>query len=388
MIGSSSHAVAADTIFDGRVVQRHWAVLVEGARISWLGPRRELPSNVPVDELPGNCWLAPGFIDVQVNGGGDVLFNDDPSPAGIDRIVTAHRRYGTTALLPTLISDTPEKMREAWNAVARVPASSGVLGIHFEGPFLSPEKPGVHDPAMLRAPSVADYELLASPSDRLRLVTLAPEQVRGGFISDLTKVGVRVALGHSMATYAQTRAALADGLSGFTHLFNAMRPLASREPGPIAAALESASAWFGIIVDGAHVDPAILRLALRGSAHPMLVTDAMPPVGGTSSTFSLFGRQVFARGQSCWREDGALAGSALGMIGAVDNCVRLLEVPLPAALSYASYEPANFLGLGHRLGRLAAGYQADMTAVALDPMRVEATWIAGHRHETTTNSEL
>src|SRR5215510_9375584 len=367
-----SYAVAADTLFDGRVVQQHWAVLVEGARIRWLGPRRDLPSNVPVAELPSDCWLAPGFIDVQVNGGGDVLFNDDPSPAGIDRILTAHRRYGTTALLPTLISDTPEKMQDAWNAIRGVPASSGVLGIHFEGPFLSPEKPGVHDPAMLRAPSAG---LMA------RLVTLAPEQVQRGFIADLTKAGVRVALGHSMATYAQTRAALAEGLTGFTHLFNAMRPLASREPGPIAAALESAGAWFGIIVDGAHVDPAILRLALRGSAHPMLVTDAMPPVGGNRSTFSLFGRQVHARGQTCLRADGALAGSALGMIEAVANCVRLLEVPLAAALSYASYEPATFLGLGHRLGRLAAGYQADMIALAPDTMQVVATWVAGQRRD-------
>ena len=381
MSPSPSYAVAADTLFDGRVVQRHWAVLVEEARINWLGPRRDLPSNVPVEELPRGCWLVPGFIDVQVNGGGDVLFNDDPSPSGINRIVTAHRRYGTTALLPTLISATSEKMREAWSAIESVPASSGVLGIHFEGPFLSPDKPGVHERGMIRTPAVEDYDLLVSPSDRLRLVTLAPEQVRAGFITDLTQAGVRVALGHSMATYAQTRAALAEGLTGFTHLFNAMRPLASREPGPIAAALESPGAWFGIIVDGAHVDPAILRLALRGSAHPMLVTDAMPPVGGHCSTFSLFGREVLARGQTCMREDGALAGSALGMIGAVDNCVRLLEVPLSTALSYASYEPANFLGLGHRLGRLAAGYQADMIALAPDTMQVGATWVAGHRHE-------
>jgi len=382
MNGSPSHAIAADTLFDGRVVRRHWAVLVEGARISWLGPRRELPSNVPAAELRSDCWLAPGFIDVQVNGGGDVLFNDDPSPAGINRILTAHRRYGTTALLPTLISDTPDKMQDAWNAIQSVPANSGVLGIHFEGPFLSPEKPGVHDPAMLRAPTAEDYELLASPSGRLRLVTLAPEQVQRGFIADLTKAGVRVALGHSMATYAQTRAALAEGLTGFTHLFNAMRPLASREPGPIAAALESAGAWFGIIVDGVHVDPAILRLALRGSAHPMLVTDAMPPVGGNRSTFTLFGRKVLARGQSCMREDGTLAGSALSMIEAVANCVRLLEVPLCAALSYASYMPATFLGLGHRLGRLAVGYQADMIALAPDTMQVLATWVAGHRRDT------
>src|SRR5215472_7604779 len=381
------HAVAAETVFDGRVVQRHWAVLIEGARIKWLGPRQELPAHAAVHHLPSGCWLAPGFIDVQVNGGGDVLFNDDPTPAGICRIVAAHRRYGTTALLPTLISDTPEKMRQAWRAVQSLPARSGVLGIHFEGPFLSPEKPGVHDPAMIRAPTVDDYDLLTSPSDRPTLITLAPEQVRGGFIRDLTTAGARVALGHSMATYTQTRAALAEGLTGFTHLFNAMRPLASREPGPIAAALESDGAWFVMIVDGVHVDPAMLRLALRGRAHPLLVSDAMPPVGGSRSTFSLFGRPIIARGQTCVREDGTLAGSALGMAAAVDNCVRLLEVPLPFALSYASLEPAAFLGLAHRLGRLAPGYQADMVALAPDAMRVLETWVAGDRHAAVSQGE-
>jgi len=381
------HAVAADTVFDGRVVQRHGAVLIEGARIKWLGPRQELPANVAVHDLPSGCWLAPGFIDVQVNGGGDVLFNDDPSPAGICRIAAAHRRHGTTALLPTLISDTPEKMREAWKAVQSLPARSGVLGIHFEGPFLSPEKPGVHDPAMIRVPTVDDYGLLTSPSDRPTLITLAPERVRAGFIGDLTKAGARVALGHSMATYTQTRAALAEGLTGFTHLFNAMRPLASREPGPIAAALESEGAWFGMIVDGVHVDPAMLRLALRGRAHPLLVSDAMPPVGGSRSTFSLFGRPIIARGQTCVREDGTLAGSALGMAAAVDNCVRLLEVPLPFALSYASLEPAAFLGLAHRLGRLAPGYQADMVALAPEAIAVLETWVAGDRNETASEVE-
>src|SRR6516162_8283839 len=377
MSPAPSYAVAADTLFDGRVVQRHWAVLVEEARINWLGPRRDLPSNVPVEELPRGCWLVPGFIDVQVNGGGDVLFNDDPSPSGIHRIVAAHRRYGTTALLPTLISATSEKMREAWSAINSVPASSGVLGIHFEGPFLSPDKPGVHDRAMIRTPAVEDYDLLFSPSDRLRLVTLAPEQVRAGFITDLTQAGVRDALGHSMATYAQTRAALAEGLTGFTHLFNAMRPLASREPGPIAAALEEPGVWFGMIVDGEHVAPAMLRLALRGVGRPMLVTDAMPPVGGSTSTFMLYGQEIGVHNGRCVRPDGTLAGAVLDMASAVRNCVRLLEVPLTQALRFASAEPASFLGLDATLGRLAPGYRADMVAFDPGDIRIYDTWVAG-----------
>ena len=369
------HAVAADTVFDGHVVHHHCAVLIDGAQIVRVGPRRELPADVPIHELPAGSWLAPGFIDVQVNGGGDVLFNDEPTPAGIARIVAAHRRYGTTALMPTLLSDTPEKMRTALQAVRELPA--GVLGIHFEGPFLSPEKPGVHHPELLRGPTSDDLRLLASPQPGITLVTLAPEQVPAGFVSGLAKAGVRVALGHSMATYEQTRAALADGLTGFTHLFNAMRPLASREPGPIAAALENSNAWFGMIVDGAHVDPAMLRLALRGVAHPILVTDAMPSAGGTRSTFLLYGREIETRGEICITEDGTFAGTALNMASAVRNCVHFLGVPLPSALRYASYEPAAFLGVANRLGRLIEGWQADMVAFDPDNIRILGTWVAG-----------
>jgi len=208
-------------------------------------------------------------------------------------------------------------------------------------------------------------------------MTLAPEQVPAGFVSELSKSGVRVALGHSMATYAQTKAALGDGLTGFTHLFNAMRPLASREPGPIAAALESSNAWFGMIVDGAHVDPAMLRLALRGLAHPMLVTDAMPPAGGTRSTFLLYGGKIETRGEICITEDGTFAGTALNMATAVRNCVHFLGVPLPSALRYASYEPAVFLGVADRLGRLIEGWQADMVAFDPDNIRILGTWVAG-----------
>jgi N-acetylglucosamine-6-phosphate deacetylase len=369
------HAVAADTVFDGHVAHQHCAVLIDGAQIVWVGPRQELSADVPVHELPAGSWLAPGFIDVQVNGGGDVLFNEEPTSAGVAGIGAAHRRHGTTALMPTLLSDTPTKMRAALEAVQELPA--GVLGIHFEGPFLSPEKPGVHHAALLRYPTSDDLSLLASPQPGITLVTLAPEQVPAGFISDLAKAGVRVALGHSMASYSQTKAALAEGLTGFTHLFNAMRPLASREPGPIAAALESSNAWFGMIVDGAHVDPAMLRLALRGLAHPMLVTDAMPPAGGTRSTFRLYGRQIETRGEVCITEDGTLAGTALDMAGAVRNCVRLLGVPLPSALRYASYEPALFLGVADRLGRVIAGWQADMVALDPDNIRILGTWVAG-----------
>jgi|SRR5581483_2922913 len=377
MTGPQLHAVAADTVFDGLTTHRDAAVLIEGSRIKWLGPRRRLDAGIPVRELPDRCWLVPGFIDVQVNGGGDVLFNDDPTSGGMARIVAAHRQHGTTGLLPTLLSDTPEKMRMALGAIQALPPESGVLGIHFEGPFLAPEKAGAHLPGMTRTPGADDLRLLASPHAGITLVTLAPERVPAGFITELAAARVRVALGHSMATYAETRQALAEGLTGFTHLFNAMRPLASREPGPVAAALESAGAWFGMIVDGVHVHPAMLRMALRGSARPMLVTDAMPPVAGTRPTFSLYGQPIEVHGETCVRQDGTLAGTALDMASAVRNCVRLLGVPLTEVLGYASREPAAFLGLGDRLGRLAPGYEADMAALDPDTIEVMGTWVAG-----------
>ncbi len=375
---SDPHAVAAGTIFDGTYLHHDCAVVIEGACIHDIVPRRELPAAMAIRTLPEGAWLAPGFIDIQVNGGGDVLFNDEPTPEGVAAIIAAHRRFGTTALLPTLISDTAAKMRAAINAVHNAASvNPSVLGIHFEGPFLSPEKPGVHDPAMIRLPSPQDTDILMTSRSGVTLITLAPERVPAGFTARLANAGVRVCLGHSMATYAQTKAALAEGLTGFTHLFNAMRPLASREPGPIAAALEAPGTWFGMIVDGEHVEPAMLRLALRGTAHPILVTDAMPPVGGNKSTFTLYGREISVRDGRCMTSEGTLAGAALDMASAVRNCVRLLHVPLTQALRFASAEPACFLGLGATLGRLASGYRADIVAFDPDDIRIHETWVAG-----------
>ncbi|MBO0738700.1 MAG: N-acetylglucosamine-6-phosphate deacetylase [Alphaproteobacteria bacterium] len=379
MVSSGTEfAVIADNVFDGTALRRDCAVVIEGSFILRLVPTAELPPDTPTRRLPEGVWLAPGFIDTQVNGGADVLFNDDPSPEGIAAIATAHQRFGTTALLPTLISDTREKMRAARDAVdAAARVDPRIIGVHYEGPFLSPDKPGVHEKSMICHPEPGDFEMLTSLHNGVTLVTLAPEEVPAGFVAQLSGAGVRVALGHSMATYAQTRAALCEGLSGFTHLFNAMRPLESREPGPVAAALEEPGAWFGMIVDGKHVAPAMLRLALRGVGRPMLVSDAMPPVGGRRENFTLYGRPIAVDGGRCAAADGKLAGSVLDMASAVRNCVRLLDMPLIAALHLASAAPAAFLGIEHWLGHLAPGYRADMAALDPAEVRIRATWVAG-----------
>lgn len=374
----TKHAVAARFIFDGQIRHDNAAVIIDGSRIAAVVARADVPSALPVRDLPEDVWLVPGFIDIQVNGGGDVLFNDAPTPETIRKIVAAHRRFGTTALLPTLISDTPDKMKAALAAV------DALLGAEF-GSAGHPSRRPVSVRREARGPRCA----CPSPPECRRhcdaggaaaggdFVTLAPEQVPTTTITKLAGAGLRVALGHSEATYAQTLAALAEGLTGFTHLFNAMRGLESREPGPIAAALESADAFYSLIVDGIHVAPAMLRLALRGVGRPILVTDAMPPVGGAQTSFTLAGEKIVVQNGRCAKEDGTLAGAYLDMATAVRNCVRLLNVPLTEALRFASTNPAQFLGVDDRLGRLAPGYRADL--VALDSIKIVAlrTWVAG-----------
>jgi N-acetylglucosamine-6-phosphate deacetylase len=376
------HAVAANYVFDGSTKLENAAVVIEGSKIKFVLPQVELPAGLSTRRLPTGAWLVPGFIDLQVNGGGDVLFNNSPKPQAILRIVAAHRRFGTTACLPTFITDTREKMRLAINASRQAAElDPGVLGIHLEGPFLSPEKAGVHDPDLIRVPDEADLEMLCGDWKGEMLITLAPERVPRGFIAQLFNAGRRVSLGHSMASYEETCSAMAEGLIGFSHLFNAMKPLQSRDPGPIAAALESPTAWYGLIVDGWHVSAAMLRLALRGCGHPMLVTDAMPPVGGRQSTFQLYGSEIRVVDGRCFRADGTLAGAALDMATAVRNCVNLLRVSLPDALRFASRNPAEFIGVGHMLGRLAPGYRADIVAIDPDSVAVLGTWVGGRESE-------
>jgi len=373
------HAVAADFVFEGMSLHEDAAVVVEGSTIARLVARVDA-GDLPTTTLPRGLWLAPGFVDLQVNGGGDILFNDAPTPHTLITIAAAHRQYGTTSFLPTLITDAPAKTAQAMAAIeGAMHDEPSILGLHLEGPFISPDKAGVHDPRFIRTPTEADVAQLAAPRAGALMVTLAPECVDESFIARLVASGVRVSLGHTNATYAQTRAAIGAGARGFTHLFNAMRPLASREEGPIAAALEDSGCSFGLIADGVHVAPAMLRLALRSSSHPMLVTDAMPPVGGARDSFRLYGEDITVVDGRCVRHDGTLAGAFLDMATAVRNAVRLAGASLEQALHYASASPAAFLGA--KVGRLAPGYRADM--IVLDPktIAVSRSWVAGRTTE-------
>jgi N-acetylglucosamine-6-phosphate deacetylase len=328
----------------------------------------------------GGGLLLPGFIDVQVNGGGGLLFNDARDIEAIRRIGAAHRRFGTTGFLPTLISDDLGIVEEAMRAVdAAIEAGvPGVLGIHVEGPFLNEARKGVHDPSKFRELDLAGIRLLTSLKRGRTLVTLAPEMTTPGFIDKLAAAGVIVCAGHTDASYGEIRAALDHGLAGFTHLFNAMSQMTSRRPGTVGAALEDPESWCGIIVDGQHVDPAVLRIALRCKRRDrfMLVTDAMPSVGTEHKQFSLQGRPISVEGAACVDEEGNLAGSDMDMAGAVQNAVAMLGLALPEAVRMATLHPAEFLGLGNELGRIAPGMRANLV-LADDRLDVQETWIDG-----------
>lgn len=369
--------VNARVLVDGEIVAGR-AVLIDGSRIAAAVAADCIPADCEIIDVGGGI-LAPGFIDIQVNGGGDRLFNDDPSIETIAAIGAAHRKFGTTGFLPTLISDdfatTVAAMEAARAAIAAgVP---GVLGVHIEGPFLNPKRKGIHDAARLRAISSNDIALLSRPIGGKTMVTLAPEIVPCEAIRALADAGVIVCAGHTQANADQVAAALDNGLSGFTHLFNAMSQLTPREPGVVGAALLDENSRCGIIVDGHHVDPRVLKLALRAAPLRkfMLVTDAMPSVGGRKA-FVLDGQQIAVVDGKCSNADGTIAGSDLDMASAVRNAVELLDLSLADALAMASTHPAAFLGLDHEFGRIAPGYRADL-ALLDDDLNALQTWIGG-----------
>jgi N-acetylglucosamine-6-phosphate deacetylase len=355
---------------DGRIID---IVREDDARVRAAAAQRQL------HDLQA-ALLLPGFIDLQVNGGGGVLFNDEPTVAGIRAIGEAHRRHGTTGFLPTLISDDLSVVAQAIAAVREAIAAGvpGVMGIHIEGPYLSQLRKGVHNPALIRRPDADIVALLSGLDNGTTLVTLAPEITTPEALRQLHARGVVLSAGHSNATYADISTALKNGLTGFTHLFNAMSQLTGREPGVVGAALHDADSYCGIIVDGHHVDPVVLKIALSAKRHErfMLVTDAMPCAGTQLTSFMLQGRRISVQDDYCVDDAGTLAGTALTMDRAVRNAVALLGLPQATAIRMASEYPAQFLGRGAELGRIAPGCRANLVAVDA-ALKVQGTWIDG-----------
>ena len=385
-----TQALCGARIFTGSEFLDHHAIVQTAGRVERVCPVDEVEPEIQRLTLHGGV-LAPGFIDLQTNGGGGVLFNNAPTIQSLQTMLTAHRKGGTTALLPTLVTDKVSVQEQALAAVLRAvdDGFDSVLGVHFEGPFLDIERRGVHREDYVRTMTDQDVDWLASITQCRVLLTLAPEHVLPGQIKTLTDAGVIVCAGHSAGSYQQTMNAIAEGLSGFTHVFNAMSPLGSREPGVVGAALSDTSSWCGIIVDCHHVHPATVSIALRAKPRGKLylVTDSMATVGSDTKSFELYGKTIRERDGRLVNHEDRLAGSAISMIDAVRATHEVVGVPLDESLRMASLYPAQFIGESEQRGRIETGFRADIVHFD-ERFDVLNTWVAGEQRSHTTESEF
>ena len=370
-------------IFDGERFHDERALIVKDGRIEAIVGRNDLPEGQVVT-LDGGV-LSAGFIDAQVNGGGGRMLNDEPSSDSMYIIADGHRPYGTTALLPTLITDTAEATAAAIEAAkVAVKTNRGVAGLHLEGPHLAPARKGAHLAELMRPVEDKDVKAFIAAREAIGtlLVTIAAEQVTVSQVRELSEAGVIVSIGHSDSTSEAAEARFDAGARGVTHLFNAMSQLAHRAPGLVGAAIDHPAVWCGIIADGHHVDPKALRTALRakrGEGKLFFVTDAMSLVGSEKDMFTLNGRIVRReRGGFCSKlvlSDGTLAGSDVDMASTIRYGVTYLDLTLAEALRMATLYPARFLRLADR-GHLSPGARADLVHFS-DTIDVKAIWLSG-----------
>lgn len=382
---STVYAITGAVIFDGEHWHENAALVVEHGIVKSIEATSTLASDIRRVEMNGGK-LVPGFIDVQVNGGGGVLLNDGPSIDAIRTICDAHFAFGTTALLPTLITDTPETTAAAIAAskAATQEKVAGFIGLHLEGPHLSVSHKGTHDPKLIRPMDDADLIAIIEAVQEIPvlLTTVAPETVPPKKIKAMVDAGVIVSLGHSGASYETALAAQAAGASMVTHLFNAMSQLGHRSPGVVGATLQSGELSAGLIADGFHVDKASMSIALRakqGPARIFLVTDAMSTIGTDITSFTLNGRTITRAGGRLTLDDGTLAGADLDMISAVRFVHQQLGLTLDEALRMASLYPAQSIRIDHTHGRLLSGYVANIVHLT-ENLDVDHVWIGGDVH--------
>jgi N-acetylglucosamine-6-phosphate deacetylase len=371
-------------IFDGEHWHEQSTLLLIGDSVFGVLPAADLPADVLRVSYSGQI-IVPGFVDLQVNGGGGVRFGDDTSVEAIKAITLAHARYGTTKLLPTLITDTPEVTTHALEGgrqakAARVP---GYLGLHLEGPHLSLARKGAHNPAFIRSMTDADLLELTSSARSIgvMLTTVAPENVTATQVSSLVESGAIVSVGHSDVTAEVARNYFDAGATMVTHLFNAMSQLGNREPGIVGAALNDSRVFAGLITDGIHVDTGTIKVALRAKAAPdqvFIVTDAMQTIATDLAGFELNGRAIHRAEGSLTLADGTLAGADIDMLASVRFMHEVIGVPLEQSLAMASSIPAKAVGVDNRIGYLKPGYVADFVILTSGLGHVE-TWIDGLR---------
>ena len=367
----------AEQLFDGKTLYENHPISIEDGKIIAFDTVKGAIEN----KVSG--LLTAGFIDTQVNGGGGYLLNQDTNLHTLKAMTNAHAKFGTSSLIPTLITSDVNKIEQTANLISTALAQNtpGIIGVHFEGPHISEPKKGIHSSQQIRGISQQELDIYCRDDLGIKVVTLAPESVDCDIIKTLVASNVHVCLGHSNATFAQTQAALAAGASGFTHLFNAMSALESREPNMVGAALLDEQSWCGLILDGHHVHPSTAKLAYKvKAAHKMmLVTDSMSTIGSEQTHLQFDGHQISLTGDKLTSNTGQLAGSALNMITAVNNAVKMLNIPFIDALKMASLYPAQFLGIADSYGQLSIGSNADLTLLSSthSSPHIVNTWIGG-----------
>ncbi|POO55313.1 N-acetylglucosamine-6-phosphate deacetylase [Agrobacterium rosae] len=369
-------------IFDGFAWHDESALLIDGGKIADVVVMTDISSGLEQVDTDG-AIIVPGFIDLQVNGGGGVMLNDDQSVEGIRQICAAHAKFGTTSLLPTLITDTREITVAAIKAglEAKDAGVPGFLGLHLEGPHLSVARKGTHHPGLIRPMEDIDLQnlLAIGHSFNALMITVAPENTTEDQVRALADGGFIVSLGHTNASYETAMAYAKAGARTITHLFNAMSPLENRTPGLVGAALDMGNFSAGIITDGYHVHPASLGAALRAKRGPgriFIVTDAMSTIGTDLTGLTLNGRQIYRKDGRLTLADGTLAGADIDMLSSVLFVHRKLDVDFGEAVRMASLYPAEAAGVADHKGKLAPGHDADFVILDSD-YEIKSTWIGG-----------
>ena len=370
------------SIFDGTDEHFGAALVTEKKKILKIVPQEDVSSDYEIISLNQGI-ICPGFVDIQVNGGGGCLLNEAPSLQSLEKICDTHAKLGTTSLLPTLISDIPEITKAAQTCAIEASEKNipSFMGLHLEGPHLATSRSGAHDKSVIKPMGkneCLDLETLAKKISKV-LITVAPEAVPIEFVEQLTSAGVIVSLGHSDCTFAEAEDLVAAGATGVTHLFNAMSQFGSREPGLVGAALELGHLSAGIIADGFHVDEATIRIALRAKKSPgsiFLVSDSMATTGTALGSFELNGRTIFRKNGRLTLENGTLAGADLDLASAVRFMVNNVGISYIDALKMATIYPSTFIGMEREIGVLKPGARADFLWLD-DDLNVQSVWRAG-----------
>lgn len=359
-------AIINTNVFDGKTIQENQAIFIENDLISRIVPM----SAVSTDELPQETFDAqgllasPGFIDVQLNGCGGVLLNTAICKETLETMNQANLKGGTTQFLPTFITSDAESMVEVLDMVGAMDdrLQKGVLGLHLEGPFISTEKKGAHREEFIRELDINTAKYLADNADKICVLTVAPENTSQEVIDIVRNSGITVSLGHTNATYEQVNEK--EGLTMATHLYNAMTPLGSREPGVVGYIFDK-KPHAGIIVDGIHASYPSVRIAHEMLGEQLfMVTDAVAPAGTDMTEFDMAGLQAYVTNGKCHYKDGTIAGSAVTMAQGLNNLIDHVGLSREEALRMATLYPAKAIKVDNEYGLLKAGYKANITLLS------------------------